>query len=230
MQGTPSRRKISEPLVEAHAFHRFAKGNRSFTLIEMLVVVAILSILIALFFPVIGRMREAQRGIVCLSNLRQIGVGMSLYMAENDGWTPKPADEVNYTDWWGSTWKGTIASYIGDSSVFICPAHPENIYNHAARPPGWSGTYGINAYLGNPTEWDVRQSRTISHPSETIMVGENGDGDWVCEPIGGPWTPPGTQVAIHSGKGNFLFVDGHVEALTVKESNRDNFYLWRVEK
>lgn len=64
--------------------------RRAFTLIELLVVIAIIAILAAILFPVFAKAREAARKISCVSNLRQIGTGMSMYVQDYDGVFPTP--------------------------------------------------------------------------------------------------------------------------------------------
>lgn len=210
---------------------RRKNGRRALTLVELLAGIAIIAILAAILLTALSFVRKQQSNTICTSNLRQIGVGFSMYTTDNDLWMPDPADPVNYGNWWGATWKAKIATYVDDPSIFICPERPTNPNNpDATEPPEWTGTYGINAFIGEQSQWDKRKANTIENPAMTILVGENGDGDWVCEPIGGPWGAPGTHVPLHSGRGNFLFVDGRVESLTVEESHRDNFYLWRVVK
>jgi prepilin-type N-terminal cleavage/methylation domain-containing protein/prepilin-type processing-associated H-X9-DG protein len=60
------------------------KGTKGFTLIELLVVIAIIAILAAILFPVFAKAREAARMTSCLSNIKQIGLGLQMYMTEND--------------------------------------------------------------------------------------------------------------------------------------------------
>jgi len=60
------------------------QSSRGFTLIELLVVIAIIAILAAILFPVFARAREQARKTTCLSNLKQIGLGMQMYIQDYD--------------------------------------------------------------------------------------------------------------------------------------------------
>ena len=65
--------------------------NKAFTLIELLVVIAIIAILAAILFPVFAQARESARQTACVSNGRQIGIGLTMYLQDYDGQFP-PAD------------------------------------------------------------------------------------------------------------------------------------------
>lgn len=60
----------------------------AFTLVELMVVISIIALLVALLLPALGRAREAARSVQCMSNLRQIGVLLSVYSAESQSYYP----------------------------------------------------------------------------------------------------------------------------------------------
>lgn len=62
--------------------------TKAFTLVEMLIVIAIIAVLAALLFPAIGSLTRKSQGTACSNNLRQIGVAMNLYLADNQGTLP----------------------------------------------------------------------------------------------------------------------------------------------
>jgi prepilin-type N-terminal cleavage/methylation domain-containing protein/prepilin-type processing-associated H-X9-DG protein len=96
----------------------------AFTLIELLVVIAIVAILAALLFPVFEQAREKARAISCLSNMKQIDMGMLMYMQDYDETTPvsdPPIPPIN-----GGTdpimpYDRQIAPYIKNDQIYSCP-------------------------------------------------------------------------------------------------------------
>ncbi|MBS1714528.1 MAG: prepilin-type N-terminal cleavage/methylation domain-containing protein [Armatimonadetes bacterium] len=70
-------------------------GRRAFTLIELLVVIAIIAILAALIFPVFARAKATAKQANCVSNLKQIGAGIGLYMSDHDDVFPYAVDAVD---------------------------------------------------------------------------------------------------------------------------------------
>jgi len=61
-------------------------NKTKFTLIELLVVIAIMAILASMLLPALGKAREKAQSITCVNNLKQVGMAMTLYGDENDGW------------------------------------------------------------------------------------------------------------------------------------------------
>jgi len=68
-----------------------------FTLIELLVVISIVTILVAILLPAIGQARDRAKTVICLSNLRQIGVGTAIYATDNENYVPQdpPPGQAN---------------------------------------------------------------------------------------------------------------------------------------
>jgi len=194
-----------------------------FTLIELLVVIAIIAILAAILFPVFARAREKARQTSCLSNVKQLGMGMYMYTSDYDECTPIAYSGVN---WWNGTWKERIYPYVKNYQLYNCPS------KKTADPPTGTGIYGINAYIGEAVAYVSLAQITM--PAETFALGENGDGDWVIEPNGNywptpPWTDTGWVKEIHNNGSNFAFLDGHGKWLTMSDSHKNNLYLWVVK-
>jgi len=94
----------------------------AFTLLELLVVMAIIAILAGIAYPVYQRVLQSSRATACVSNLRQIGVGLSAYLAENNNVMPtlltaraSTADNSPVID-------NTLSKYLTNPKVFACPA------------------------------------------------------------------------------------------------------------
>ena len=68
------------------------KISPAFTLVEMLVVIAIIALLAALLLPALGRAKESARATVCLGNLHQIGLALQIYVSENNNKLPVMRD------------------------------------------------------------------------------------------------------------------------------------------
>jgi len=87
----------------------------AFTLIELLVVIAIIAILAAILFPVFAQAKAAAKKISCMSNAKQIGLGLMMYMGDYDDKFPKN-EFVDQNDW--GNWPGNMNLWAGERALF----------------------------------------------------------------------------------------------------------------
>jgi prepilin-type N-terminal cleavage/methylation domain-containing protein/prepilin-type processing-associated H-X9-DG protein len=125
------------------------KSKYAFTLIELLVVIAIIAILAAILFPVFAQAREKARQATCLSNLKQLGLGLLQYVQDNDETFPLA------THWNDSQTKlmNAVNPYIKSGGVWYCPN--SFAFGAAFNSNYWGCTYAnsADAWAGKPNNW-----------------------------------------------------------------------------
>jgi len=203
-----------------------------FTIIEVLAVAAIVAMLAAVAVPALNSARAASRAASCATKLRSLAVGIPLYAQDHDGEYPRSFHSAGVHREPG--WAASIATYLGAPAT-VSPAGWKTVFNRYFRCPADSSTdatvysYGMNVfyeltpdgddYQGSPSTW--RRACQVASPSKTILLAETrpvafGD-HFMCHQWSGI---PAARNAVasdrHSKKSNYLFVDGHVEALPVE--------------
>ena len=158
--------------------------KKGFTLIELLVVIAIIAILAAILFPVFARAREQARKSSCLSNIKQLGLGMLMYLQDYDERFPNgryvaggaggPLNDGNivHNGWaWmvDNNWRGQVTSgiyhrdivgpYIKNDQLWICPSEE--------RTDTWS-SYNLKMYI----YWYGPKLSQYSVPAQCVMYHE----------------------------------------------------------
>lgn len=104
--------------------------ERKFTLIELLITIAIIAILAAMLLPVLNKARDKGKSISCTGNSKQIGAAFMLYVNDADDYFPHYTYNQSYTYKGSTPWKMSSAwtmalysEYLGSWNVFQCPAH-----------------------------------------------------------------------------------------------------------
>jgi prepilin-type N-terminal cleavage/methylation domain-containing protein len=204
--------------------------KNGFTLIELLVVIAIIAILAAILFPVFAQAREKARGLTCLSNGRQVGMGIAQYVQDADETFPMNAYCVGPTNPRWYVWTDVVEPYVKaggnlgkNGGMHKCPSHPLQTQDghmglHMDIFPG-----GRNC--NDPVTWTLPHGTAtladIESPSDKIAMFEKGanDGnqsflpfatwewDWVdYVKVGGNPDPnrDGMNIALRKGDCDFI--------------------------
>ncbi len=119
--------------------------KKGFTLIELLVVIAIIAILAAILFPVFAQAREKARAISCLSNEKQIGLGIMMYTQDYDEAFPFGLDAK-----WQVSWAVTTQPYIKNYNIYRCPDDSNLNLGYSWMSSSWAGipiSYGVNGLI-----------------------------------------------------------------------------------
>jgi len=139
---------------------------RGFTLIELLVVIAIIAILAAILFPVFAKVREKARQTSCLSNEKQLGLGLMQYAQDNNETEPMPSNG-NSPQWWACGWASAIYPYVKSTGVFKCPDD-----GTSATAPYVPVSYAFNLNLVGTYGWDSGMLSVQKAPASTVALCE----------------------------------------------------------
>ena len=184
----------------------------AFTLVELLVVMAIIAVLASLGYAGAGAVIGKGHATKCLSNMRQIGAAMQMFAADNDGHLPGTSH--------GVSWTNSLGTYLGTNFLGKCPAVPD----HRARV-----TYGWNDSLapdGKGLRLVAVRTPGATMASAELATAQSSEHFHFAGSRGGAGriTPnqfkAAVNVEVHDGRANYLFVDGHAEHLAWTEVQR----------
>jgi len=218
---------------------RPARGG--FTLIELLVVIAIIALLAAILFPVFTRARERARQTSCMSNEKQLGIGLLQYTQDYD--ETYANGMVHWAGTSGEGWAGNIYPYVKNLDVYICPDDKTSEAGYDTVSYMYNENIAVNPVLSK-----------MSGPSKTVMLCEvsgattyeldkdepslqtslwqgstagngpeylPGNGQAIVyqtgvlggEPLttSGSWYETFATTGLHSDGSDILFADGHVK-------------------
>ncbi len=225
--------------------------QRGFTLIELLVVIAIIAILAAILFPVFAQAREKARQTSCVSNMRQMGMAITMYVTDNEGY-PMHSSPSNWNP--RKRWPDYVFPYSKNEKLFTCPSAPADLFRKpwAHNPQLFFGGYGYNyQYLGNARFPFSAPDALVQAPAETVVVadtfgcgydaGVQNAGNYAVDPpltssrgsgaptgyygkgaeCGGAWGCRAVPAERHTGMVSVTFADGHAKAM--KLSRLDDY-------
>jgi prepilin-type N-terminal cleavage/methylation domain-containing protein/prepilin-type processing-associated H-X9-DG protein len=115
---------------------------RGFTLIELLVVIAIIAILAAILFPVFAKAKDKANQAACTSNLRQLGLGVLMYVQDNDERLPRWDYGCGTSpDPYWPIWYETIQPYLKNAEMLECPSDSWTDPWSCCTDIGWNRTF-----------------------------------------------------------------------------------------
>jgi prepilin-type N-terminal cleavage/methylation domain-containing protein/prepilin-type processing-associated H-X9-DG protein len=209
-------------------------GRREgFTLIELLVVIAVIAILAAILLPVLTAAKKRCWTIQCVSNLRQVGLGMKLFADENNELYPESGGDIH----WGAvdstttkvSWMQQIVTYTQNTNVYNCPGNVQLPGNMQGPFNYFNGCRAAFVVAGGFAPVNVN---SIKYPSAYVLSGdtcgvpgltsdENGGNfdpqdadkdDYSQNCVGGPGNgSPYELWQVHALGQNVLFGDGHAK-------------------
>jgi len=197
-------------------------SSAGFTLVELLVVLAVVAVLLSILIPSLRKARVTAFRAGCASNLRQINLGLNMYLDDSDGIYPCAEDPVSvepvYWLWMGRGWRPFVRPYLGgsldarDPSVLLCPEDRSD----PAMYESTSYAYSM-AFYHSPDQIDAMSDKADTYTNPRPSIGQRRDdvatpaakillGEWFSNhcPLDdeqGWWNWQGAR--------NFLFADGH---------------------
>ncbi|HRI45388.1 MAG TPA: type II secretion system protein [Fimbriimonadaceae bacterium] len=214
------------------------RKSKAFTLVELLVVLAIITILASILFPALAQARRAAHKTVCLSNQRQLTFAVLMYTEDEHGTFPGYVQDTWYRQ--GDTtpiWTGMVSPYLKSEGVHVCPsASQETKFGALWGQRGWPSlglntNFGLWIWGGEPIR--INESE-IEKPAKNVLLADSMPGDHRLGYRGyitNAWNPREGQCGVpivingvgavlsdrHNRGTNVALVDGHARWYPIEQ-------------
>ncbi len=213
--------------------------QRAFTLIELLIVIAIIALLLTILAPTLTLAKKKVQEATCVANARSIATGQIAWAAGHDQRIVPYSDDAKPEGVFDNRgpdncWADFLyrEGYVETVEAFICPLDWRPVY--PVKPDKHKISYGVNYYAyqingpgnpGNPrypTDWwpadgfPISLSNDVKRPSEKVLIV---DADEFYHVYTGLWSAAakGTWRHRHDWGAGYAFFDGHGEAITFQK-------------
>ena len=214
-------------------------ANRAFTLVELLVVIAVIAVLAAILFPVFTTAKQQAARSMCLGNLKQLSNAFRMYTDDNSGALPSPR-----ASYWPENWagvnkpsgkvhpeQGQIWEYVRNAHIYVCPAdrgrpanrvltraQRDNDYDMEEYAAEYPLSYSMNDALYDFVKLTTLRTDTIRRHGEILLLIhesrdtiDDGAFYWDEDAVRASMANP---TEVHGGGSNLVYLDGHVKWLT----------------
>ena len=196
-----------------------------FSLIELLVVVAIIGILASMLLPALGKARKTAQAATCKNNIKQITLAVLSYAMDNNNYAPTDKKSNSGTD---LQWHRTLDSMSYMTYDINSSTSSFNCSNGLAISENWQNNYAMNfrlvrgdntgSYSSSSTSYNYLSTLESSHSTDTMMIvdGYNNNRILQSSEINSNnifELSSDSKIARHNDKTNIAFLDGHIESM-----------------
>lgn len=194
----------------------------AFTIIELLIVIAIIAILASMLLPALKSAREKAKEINCKGNLKQQGVAFVNYMDDYNGFISPRCQAGSQAP----SWQDNLGEYLNIEQNYRCKG-PFNCPSSGMAQDAygsWEGPYGINSSISPMSDGELVKTSQVKNASSKFLVM---DGSWFYVAY---WSSMQPYVAgRHNGSVSILFVDGHADGQKKTDALFSPSNPWRYD-
>lgn len=204
----------------------------AFTLIEMLVVIAIIALLTSILVPTVNGALGRAKTMKTVSNLRSTGLAMRLYSMDNKERFPVRYQDSLAVHGKSMHWQEQIVDYVGkDNEGSVYDYQKAEVFKASGVKVRFGNDFGINKYMFDSSgKWDYYMS-VIPSPSSTVIVGEINKNSSYIDPDATPVFDGSTEtyyrISNYKNTAVYLFADSHVETLKGDQGMSVNPDIWK---